>query len=96
VPARERAECALVKAVTARYVMARPGVAEQQERERVVVADLVRLLSERGADALEPLHARAWRDAPDDAGRLRAVVDQVASLPDAAATALAGRLHARH
>jgi dGTPase len=92
VPARERAECALLKAVAARYVMARPGVAQQQEREREVVADLVRLLADRGPDALEPVHALAWRDATDDRGRLRAVVDQVAALTDAAATALAARL----
>ncbi len=91
VPAQTRAECALLKAVTARYVMQRPGVHGAQEREREIVGELVGLLAARGAQALEAAHAAAWREAPDDRGRLRAVVDQVASLTDAAAVALHSR-----
>ncbi len=90
VPELARAEAALLKAVAARYVMARPGVVVAQEREREVVMELVTLLADRGPDALEPAYAEAWQAADDDAGRLRAVVDQVASLTDAAA----GGLHA--
>ena len=88
VPAQARAECALLKAVTARYVMQRPGVLAEQEREREVVTELVAHLADRAPAALEPAHAAAWRAAPDDAARLRAVVDQVASLTDRAAAAL--------
>ena len=68
--------------------MARPGVAAAQERERQVVTELVALLTDRGESALEPVHAEAWRAAADDAGRLRAVVDQVASLTDLAAAGM--------
>ena len=93
VPARERAECALLKAVAARYVMARDGVVHAQAREREVVADLVRLLAER-PEELGPLAAEDWRAARDDAGRLRAVVDQVASMTDASAEHLHARLAA--
>ena len=88
VPAETRAECALLKAVTARYVMARPGVQAAQRREREVVGELVGLLADAAPEALEPAHAAAWRAAADDRGRLRAVVDQVASLTDGAAAAL--------
>ena len=88
VPARARAECALLKAITARYVMQRPGVDSAQAREREVIGELVAALADRAPDVLEPAHAFAWRSADDDAGRLRAVVDQVASLTDAAAAAL--------
>ena len=88
VPAQARAECALLKAITARYVMQRPGVTAAQAREREVVRELVEALADRGPEALEPIHAQSWRAAADDAGRLRAVVDQVASLTDAAAAAL--------
>ncbi len=88
VPHRTRAECALLKAVAARYVMARPGVLAAQERERQVVSELVLLLADRGAPALEPLYAEAWRAAADDRARLRVVLDQVASLTDAAAASL--------
>jgi len=92
VPARESAECALLKAVAARYVMARPEAASLQARERQVVAELVPLLADRAPAALEPAYAESWRAAADDAARLRVVVDQVAGLTDAAAWAVHGRL----
>jgi dGTPase len=92
VPAQVRLECALLKAVTARYVMTRAGVAPAQERERQVVSELVTVLADRAPESLEPAYAQAWRAARDDPGRLRTVVDQVASLTDRAAAAL----HARH
>jgi dGTPase len=88
VPRRTRAECALLKAVAARWVMARPGVVAAQEREREVVTELVTALADRAPDALEPSYAEAWRAAAGDRARLRVVVDQVASLTDAAAVAL--------
>ena len=88
VPRRTRAECALLKAVAARWVMARAGVVTAQERERQIVAELVVRLADRAPDALEPAYAEAWRAAGDDRSRLRVVVDQVASLTDAAAVAV--------
>ena len=92
VPEQARRECALLKAVTARYVMARDGVDSVQEREREVIAELVAVLAERAPEALEPAYAEAWRDAPDDRARLRVVVDQVASLTDTSAMALHSHL----
>jgi dGTPase len=92
VPDRERLECALLKAVAARYVMGRPEAAAAQAREREVLTELVTRLAERGGDALDPAYREEWAAAPDDAGRLRAVVDQVAGLTDAAALALHSRL----
>jgi dGTPase len=88
VPPTARAECAVLKAVTARYVMNRPGVAAIQERERQVVSELVVGLTDRAPDMLEPSYAEAWRAARDEPARLRVVVDQVAGLTDAAAAAL--------
>ena len=85
VPSRARAECALLKAVTARYVMGRPAAASLQAREREVVTDLVRLLLDSAPANLQPSYAQDWRLATDDAARLRVVVDQVAGLTDAAA-----------
>jgi len=89
-----RAECALLKAVADRYVMGRPGASALQTREREVVAELVQVLLERAPDVLEPAYAQAWQAAPDDAGRRRSVVDQVAILTDAAAAAMHARLTA--
>jgi dGTPase len=92
VPAATRAECAVLKAVTARYVMERPGVRVVQERERKVVSELVAALADRAPDPLEPSYAEAWKATRDDAARLRVVVDQVAGLTDAAAAALHAQL----
>jgi dGTPase len=85
VPDEVRAECALLKAVTARWVMARPGVDVTQARERELLTSLVHVLSERGPDALEPVLVPAWEAASDDAARLRVVIDQVARLTDLSA-----------
>jgi dGTPase len=94
VPALERAECALLKAVTMRYVMGRPEAADIQAREREVVEELVALLADRAPAELEPFYRDQWHKARDDAAQLRVVVDQVAALTDAAALAVHGRLTA--
>ncbi|MDT7548458.1 MAG: dGTPase, partial [Actinomycetota bacterium] len=94
VPRQARAECAALKAVTARYVMSRPGVLQVQERERQVVGELVDLLAASAPEHLEPAYAEAWLSASDDKVQLRVVVDQVAGLTDAAAAALHFRLSA--
>ena len=94
VPDRARAECALLKAVTLRYVMGWAGAIATQQREREVVAELMAALTDRAPSALDPGHAEAWEAATDDAGRLRACVDQVAGLTDASALALHARLSA--
>jgi dGTPase len=54
-------------------------------RQRELLAELVHALVGRGAEALDRPYADDWRAASDDAGRHRAVVDQVASLTDASA-----------
>jgi dGTPase len=85
VPDEERAECAVLKAVTARWVMARPGVTAAQARERQLLVELVGALRGAVPEALEPMFAAAWREATDDAARLRVVIDQVARLTDVSA-----------
>ncbi|MEV0329985.1 deoxyguanosinetriphosphate triphosphohydrolase [Micromonospora echinospora] len=92
VPRRIRAQCALLKGIALRYVMRRPGAEARYARQREVLADLVRVLADRGAEALDPVFAPLWRAAPDDPARLRVVVDQVASLTDPAAVAWHARL----
>jgi dGTPase len=87
VPQQARIECGLLKAVTAHYVMNRDGVTAIRARQRTVLSELVEGLSAAGGAALEPAFAQSWNEAADDAGRLRAVVDQVASLTDTSAFA---------
>ncbi|MGW5671964.1 deoxyguanosinetriphosphate triphosphohydrolase [Micromonospora sp. NPDC003776] len=93
VPRRIRAQCALLKGIALRYVMRRPGAGPRYARQREILADLVAALLDRAPDALDPVFAPLWRDAPDDAARLRVVIDQVASLTDPAALAWHARLH---
>ncbi len=59
------------------------------DRQREILTELVEALCRRAPDQLEPIFADAWKAAADDAARLRVVIDQVASLTDPAAAALA-------
>ena len=94
VPRRIRAECALLKGMALRYVMRRPGAESWYARQREILAELVEALCVRAPEALDPVFAPLWREAPDDAARLRVGIDQVASLTDPAAVAWHQRLTA--
>jgi dGTPase len=92
VPRETRLECALLKAVTARYVMQRDDARELRQRQRELVTGLVEGLADR-PEELEPGYRAAYATAESDAARLRVVVDQVASLTDDSAYTLSRRLH---
>ena len=85
VPRVMRVECGLLKAVTHHYVMNRAGVETVRSRQRTVLLELVEQLSAAGGAALEPIFRPTWEAAPDDAARLRVVIDQIASLTDTSA-----------
>jgi dGTPase len=91
VPREFRLECAVLKSVTARYVMETERALELRARQRDLLTELVARLSER-PDQLEPAFIEMHEAAENDAGRLRAIVDQVASLTDASAAGLHRRL----
>src|SRR5262245_19677915 len=92
VPARARAECALLKGIALRYVMRRRGSEERYAREQEILRDLVAALVQRAPTDLDPVFAPLFLAAPDDAARLRVVIDQVASLTDVAALEWHARL----
>ena len=92
VPRRQRLECALLKGVTAHYVMSRSGVVAAQAREREIIAGLSAAVAAGAPQTLDPLFRTAYESAADDAARLRVVVDQVASLTDTSALAWYERL----
>ena len=97
-PRRQRLECALLKGVTAHYVMSRSGVIAAQAREREIIAELAESIAATAPRTLDPLFRTAYESAADDAARLRVVVDQIASLTDTSALAWHERLGsaARH
>ncbi len=88
VPDATRAECAVLKAVAAHFVM------HAQERVAVMAGqrDIVRSLAEAyqvdPAGRLDPDLVADWKAAGSDAEALRVVVDQVASLTDVRALVL--------
>jgi dGTPase len=93
VPREQRLECAVLKAVADRYVMQRAAQAKRRAEQRVVIGELAQRLLEKAPDGLDPQFRGIFDAAPDDRARRRAVVDQIASLTDAAATALHARLY---
>ncbi len=92
VPERTDLEVAVLKGIAAHYVMSADDRVALMARQRELVAELVAELVRRGPDGLAPVFAGDWHAAPDDAARLRVVVDQVASLTDASAVGLHARL----
>ncbi len=92
VPRRQRLECALLKAITARYVMNRAGVIAAQARERELLTELAHAIERGAPKTLDPLLRPSWDAAGTDAARRRVVVDQVASLTDTSAIAWHHRL----
>ena len=92
VPRRQRLECALLKGVTAYYVMSRDGAAEMQARERELIMELAAAVRAGAPGTIDPALRPAYEAATTDTGRLRVVVDQVATLTDTSAVAWHARL----
>jgi dGTPase len=91
-PAAIVAECALLKALAAHFVMQRPGSVQRQSAQRALLVELVEAIAEGAPDTLDRGLAAAWELAADDAERLRVVIDQVAQLTDSSAMAWHHRL----
>ena len=85
IPEDTAAEILILKGAAVRYVMAPREHEPVYLRQRTELFDLADALVGSGDRHLEPIFADAWRRADDDAGRLRAVVDQIASLTDTSA-----------
>jgi dGTPase len=92
VPGAIAAECALLKAMAAQYVMRRPGSAQRQAAERGMLTSLVEAIADAAPNTLDRALAPAWELAESDAQRLRVAVDQVAQLTDSSAAAWHARL----
>mgnify|MGYP003508375963 FL=1 len=92
VPIPTQAEIAVLKGMAALYVMAPREHEPLYRYQRRIISDLVGVLCERPASALEPHFLDDYREAENDGARLRVVVDQVASLTDLSAMAWHARL----
>ena len=87
VPRTARAECTVLKAVAAHYVMYAAERVELHARQRDVVAELVAAF-EADPGRLDPDLRADWDAADGDAAALRVLVDQVSSLTDVRALSL--------
>ena len=87
VPDDVRDEVAVMKSVAARYVMLRDGAEEIYADQRVLLAELVATLVLRGGRDLQTWIRPSFDAAESDAGRMRVIIDQVASLTDTSAVA---------
>ena len=92
VPVETEREIAVLKGIAAHYVMRTDDRLAVMSRQRDLLAELMQALSGGAPGTLDAPYADDWRSARDDTGRLRAVVDQVASLTDASAASWHVRL----
>ncbi|WP_099332272.1 deoxyguanosinetriphosphate triphosphohydrolase [Actinomyces minihominis] len=92
IPKETEAEIGLLKGIAVHYVMSPRESQPVYYQQRTIVHDLVTALFEGGPGELELPFAEEWERASDDAGRLRAVIDQVACLTDVSANAWHARL----
>ena len=91
VPDDTRAEIAVLKSIVAHFVMRADDRITYLRDQRALIRGLVDLAVDRGTAVLEPMFATDFEAANDDLGRLRVVVDQVASLTDDSAVDWAKR-----
>ncbi len=82
VPKETLAEILVLKGIAVTYVMAPREEQDTYRKQRSIIEELVEALSLRGAGELEPAFRGDYHVALDDAGRLRVIIDQVASLTD--------------
>jgi dGTPase len=82
VPREQRMEVAVLKAIANLWVMQRAGAEPIYLKQREIIQDLVKTLLMNSTRDLDPVFYGFYVDAPDDAIRLRVVIDQVAGLTD--------------
>jgi dGTPase len=92
VPTSTRDEITVLKAIAAHYVMRADSRVDDHSEEQSLIRALVEALTQRDGRDLLPQFAEAHLSADSDAARLRAVIDQVASLTDRSATTWAHRI----
>jgi dGTPase len=87
VPDGTRAEIALLKGIGMWHVLTSPELQRRRAVQRELLTELVEALVDTAPAKLDAPFAADYKTAPDDATRLRVVIDQVASLTDPSAQA---------
>jgi len=92
VPRETQAEIAVLKGIVAANVMSSESRQPIYANQRKLLTELCAAISNLGDSAMEPSFADDFRGATNDTERMRAVIDQVASLTDQSAMAWHARL----
>ena len=90
IPRNQLVEVALLKAISAFYLIQAPEAQARYAKQRQVIYELVEMIETAGPQVLDTVFLDAWHNSNEP--RLRIIIDQVASLTDPAAYALHARL----
>jgi dGTPase len=92
IPRDAKVEVDFLKAVAGHYLISAAASQERYAKQQVVIHDLVQMLFDAAPSELDPIFKDDWKQATNDAMRLRIVIDQIASLTDPGAYALHAHL----